>query len=53
MAIYSRLLICMAKIGEALYYAKLTLKVGPYFYVLALLSYIHSYFLDPAIFKTL
>jgi hypothetical protein len=36
MAINSRLLTCKVKIGYALYYVKLTLRVGPYFQVLAL-----------------
>jgi hypothetical protein len=31
MAINSRLLACKAEIGQALYYAKPTLRVGPYF----------------------
>jgi hypothetical protein len=38
MAINSQLLICKAELGEALYYAKPTLKVDPYFQVLALLK---------------
>jgi hypothetical protein len=37
-AINSRLLICKAEIGEALYYTKLTLRVDPYFHVLALIK---------------
>jgi hypothetical protein len=37
-AINSRLLACKAEIGEALYYAKLALRVDPYFQVLALLK---------------
>jgi hypothetical protein len=36
MAINSRLLICKAEVGEALYYAKPALKVDPYFQVLDL-----------------
>jgi hypothetical protein len=36
--INSRLLICMAEIGEALYYVKPVLKVDPYFQVLALIK---------------
>jgi hypothetical protein len=35
-AINSRLLICKVELREALYYAKHTLKVDPYFQVLAL-----------------
>jgi hypothetical protein len=35
-AINSRLLIYKAEIGEAIYYAKLALRVDPYFQVLAL-----------------
>jgi hypothetical protein len=38
MGINSRLLACQAEIGEALYYAKLVLRVDPYFQVLALLK---------------
>jgi hypothetical protein len=37
-AINNRLLACKAEIGEALYYAKLALRVDPYFQVLALLK---------------
>jgi hypothetical protein len=38
MAINSRLLACKDEIGQALYYAKLALRVDPYFQVLALLK---------------
>jgi hypothetical protein len=38
MAINSQLLACKAEIGYALYYAKLALRVSPYFQVLALLK---------------
>jgi hypothetical protein len=34
----SRLLVCKVEIGEALYYAKLALRVDPYFQVLVLLK---------------
>jgi hypothetical protein len=34
----SQLLACKAEIGQALYYAKLMLRVGPYIQVLALLN---------------
>jgi hypothetical protein len=37
-AINSQLLVCKAEIGEALYYAKLMLRVDPYLQVLALLK---------------
>jgi hypothetical protein len=37
-AINSWLIACKGWIGEALYYAKLTLRVDPYFHVLALLN---------------
>jgi hypothetical protein len=36
MVINSRLLVCNAEIGEALYYDKPTLRIDPYFQVLAL-----------------
>jgi hypothetical protein len=38
MTINSRLLACKAEIGQALYYAKLALRVDPYFQVLALIK---------------
>jgi hypothetical protein len=38
MAINSRLIVCKAEIGEALYYAKPALKVDPYFQDLALIK---------------
>jgi hypothetical protein len=38
MAINNQLLICKTEIGEVLYYAKLALKVDPYFQILALLK---------------
>jgi hypothetical protein len=38
MVINNRLLACKAELGQALYYAKLTLRVNPYFQVLALLK---------------
>jgi hypothetical protein len=41
MAINIRLLACKAELGYALYYVKPTLRVDPYFQVLALLSYSH------------
>jgi hypothetical protein len=34
----SRLLVCKVEIGQALYYTKLVLRVGPYIQVLALLK---------------
>jgi hypothetical protein len=45
MAINTRLLICKTELGEALYYAKLALKINPYFQVLALLK-LMPYLLD-------
>jgi hypothetical protein len=38
MVINSRLLACKVEIGQTLYYAKLTLRVDPYFQVLTLLK---------------
>jgi hypothetical protein len=38
MAINSQLLACKVELGQALYYTKLTLRVNPYFQVLALLK---------------
>jgi hypothetical protein len=38
MAINSQLLACKAEIGQAPYYVKLALRVGPYIQVLALLN---------------